>query len=1041
MWTAPHRQLRRYFAMLGAVVGAYVCYTLLVVPWIEGPPRAPTVARSPEKFDLFRYKADLVAWLPEDAWERGPCKQISTRTGHLFFREYQSYEDGRVEVRPLTIILQQSNPGAQNPPLIVQAPEGATLQLDQPLSLGGDSIQLISGSLAGPVTIRRSATPDGPGELFLQTSLVQLNKERIQTLQQVDFRFGPHYGKGRNLVIDFDADPLQAQQPTIRGIRGVRHMELRHIDQLHVQPPQDQTAPQANAEVAAASSTSRSGALYPNGFDVVCGGPFEFNLESNTASLLGGVRMTSVDSANDYLVADHIAFELGASPPSDGSNRSPGQATAGGPWSLRRIAAHGQPAVLHLETQSLDVRGDELAYRLLERTIELKGRKPVELRQAGFELFAPAALYQLTSDGSLGVARIVGPGLARRPATETQPALAISWSTLLAVEDDADQKRITLDGAATVEIGPASKLSADRIQFWLWQLPNSSPAEPNQTAVAAEGSAGGHRPKWTWHPDRMVAAGNANIVSEQVVAQVRQLTAQWPAPTNSTSAQVDSTSAYVQLMQRPNPSSPARAQLNQQDQPSGVAAQPRLPLSVRADTATVQMLAGEGFREIVFEERVHIEQPTAQGPSNFELDGSRLEIAPQEAQRFRMTLRGTAQAPCQAKASQMLLSGSNVQLDQTANRLWIEGFGRMVAQQQTAPQQLAQPENTQAALAPPTTEPTQTTIDVSWDGGLVFDGRQVYLETGVRAKCDQVGQADASHLEAHCAAINITLSEAVDLSGSSAESPTSQPELELLTLIGNIAPQDRVFAAPAAETRRETVLLSRQSFLPNRETATVQTLEVPWGQWNAASGQLNMNGPGLVQLWQRATPLTAAGRATEIIPESPPLTNTSIRFEQSLTGNLQRSELVFAGKVRTIHGNVRDWNQALDPDQKTMGPDEFLLRSGQLQITQWRRSSAAEAHVEIIALGQAQLQGETFDAFAERIGYDQSQEKVLLEGDPRNGAKLTYQTAPDGPRNPLVASKIMFNLRDNTTQVEGFKHGVLTTGSILPQRNQGESIR
>jgi hypothetical protein len=97
-------------------------------------------------------------------------------------------------------------------------------------------------------------------------------------------------------------------------------------------------------------------------------------------------------------------------------------------------------------------------------------------------------------------------------------------------------------------------------------------------------------------------------------------------------------------------------------------------------------------------------------------------------------------------------------------------------------------------------------------------------------------------------------------------------------------------------------------------------------------------------------------------------------------------------------------------------------------------ATQAERAREIIAIGQAQLEGETFDALAERIGYNQAQEKVILEGDPRSGAQLTYQTTPNGPRNPLVASKIAFNLRDNTTQVEGFKHGVLTTGPIMKRR-------
>lgn len=1037
MWTTRQRQRKRYFAMLGGVVAAYIVYTLLAVPWIEGPRRNPQLVRPPEKFDLYRFKADLVSWLPEDAWERQPCKQISTRTGHLFFRDYQPFEDGRLEVRPLTIILMSSNAKPGDPPLILQAPEGATLQLDQPLSVGGTDVHLVGGSLTGNVTLRRAASPDGRGEFFLQTSHLQLSKERIQTLQPVDFRMGPHYGRGRNLVIEFDADPLQAQQPAISGVRGVRHMELRHIDQLHVQLP---TEANRNREIDSSASTpteSTPSDAYPNGFDVVCQGPLEFELDTNTATLSGGVRMTSVDRPTDYLEADHLAFEFLTSPddkPASPSTDS-GSSESSHSWALTRVAAHGQPAVLHLETQSLDVRGDVLAYGLIDRTLELGGNRTVELRHAGLELFARQAKYQLTSDGSLGLGNVWGPAVMRRPATEQQPALSIEWNKLLSLEDDDGQKRMTIDGLTQLQMGTASKLSADQLQLWLWQvqLPSSiaaTEADLNRPIVETTQPQSANA-KWSVRLDRLVARGAVSIVSDRVAANVDELNAQWPSP-QLPAAHAATPSAYAGLAHRGVSRTQSQEALPEPAAPIAEARQPQ-PITVNASLATVQMLPTNEFREIVFQENVRVEQKTEFGAPEMELTGTRLEIQPQLEQKYRLTIRGSDRQPAIAKTRQFALSAPSVHLDQTANRLWIDSAGQLVAQQRTEPtatEPSPAADMTQPADQP---QPVLTTIDLRWSGGMVFNGQQIYLESGIHALCDQQSPAELSHLELHCEAINVSLSNPIDLSGAS-ERPTTEAELELLTLIGQVAEKDRVFTPPTNVEPRSSVTMSRQLTLANRETSSAQTMEVPWGQWNAKTGQLNMSGPGLVCLWQKAAEAPLTGRLVSTEPAASPLTNTSIRFQKSLTGNLNRSELVFSEKVRTIHGPVADWDVALDPDQKNLAADQYWMRSDELQITQWRKNSATESHVEIIALGQAELQGQTFDAFAQRIGYNQSQEKVLLEGDPRSGAKLTYQTAPDGPRNPLVASKIIFNLRDNTTQVEGFKHGVLTTGPILPKR-------
>ncbi len=1053
-----HRQFKRYFVTLALLVAAFLCYVFVAVPSIEGPRRVHDPSRTPSEFDAFQFKAELVAWLPEDAWERQPCKQISTRTGNIFFQEYHPHDDGRVEVRPLTIILTQAGAAPGQPPIILRALEGAILKLDQPLSLGGTVVQMESGQLIGPVTLYRAATrADGQDEWVIETSQIQLNKQKIQTIQDVDFRFGPHVGHGRNLILELEADPLRAQQAAMTGIRGARRVELVQIDRLHLVPSSN--AEPENAEKGTEEENRIRGLTprarqemgdYANGFEVTCSGPFEFDLQTNLATLSDNVKIVSCDHADDWLSADQIALQIGSAEPADGrpASESASMPEKDRAWALQSIEARGQPAVLNSGTRQLLVRGERLKYSLAQQTVEIAGRRGVELRQADLELTAADALYQITANGSLGAARIAGPGAIRRGPTEQQPPLEIHWQDLLTIAEDAGQKLISLHGNAKVLLDGQSQLSTDQLRLWLWELPISetpTASERDGDVTATEALMNGSpnsqlsSPSWSWHPDRLLASGRVHLESARMTGNFHALKAQWPRPDISKAAAAPLRSANASAAV----ASPQEQKIAERTASPIAPAQakPESKVSVWGKSATIQLLeptAGT-FREVVIEEDVRVEQAAPDGAVAWDIRGQRLQITPQDEQRFRLAMSGSPQTPTRVQAQKMQLASEIVQLDQTANRLWIDGPGHLRAEQVFPREESDSPESASGVDGTNAAKPMPTTIDVKWTGGMVFNGQQIYLESNVVTTSDQSTGTGVSQIETHSEAINLTLTSFVDLSGAASTSQPIEPEIELLTLIGKVSDSKRVFKAVAGGGDvQDSVELLRQSFDADKKLISRQKMTVPWGQVNAVSGELKMQGPGAVSLWsiQSGSSVfqpTDAPIAQEPLPVAQ-LTNTHVRFDTSLTGNIRQSELLFAGKVRTLHGPIADWNQSLDADRAAPSGDYYRLRSDRLQITQWRRSSADSAHLEIIAIGQAQLEGETFEALAERIGYNQSQEKVILEGDPRGGAQLTYQTTPSGPRNPLVASKIAFNLRDNTTQVEGFKHGVLTTGPIMKRR-------
>ena len=97
-------QIKRVGASFGAVLLAYWCYALLVVPLIEpsltrGKPIEPQggYGRSTDPF-----QNDLKGLFPADAWEMGDAKILRSGTTSLLFQDYKPRDDGTVHIFPCT---------------------------------------------------------------------------------------------------------------------------------------------------------------------------------------------------------------------------------------------------------------------------------------------------------------------------------------------------------------------------------------------------------------------------------------------------------------------------------------------------------------------------------------------------------------------------------------------------------------------------------------------------------------------------------------------------------------------------------------------------------------------------------------------------------------------------------------------------------------------------------------------------------------------------------------------------------------------------
>jgi hypothetical protein len=84
------------------------------------------------------------------------------------------------------------------------------------------------------------------------------------------------------------------------------------------------------------------------------------------------------------------------------------------------------------------------------------------------------------------------------------------------------------------------------------------------------------------------------------------------------------------------------------------------------------------------------------------------------------------------------------------------------------------------------------------------------------------------------------------------------------------------------------------------------------------------------------------------------------------------------------------------------------------------QSSERFEGVELEATGNAFVRGQTFTAVGQRVSYARAKDQLILEGDGRNLAELTYQVTPGAAPAPLKAGKILFWPDTKLFELDGF---------------------
>ncbi len=939
---------KRGTTALTVVLTGYLAYALLAVPLIEPDITLPTptnvIPIPPEE----KRAVDFSHLFADDAWERDEkrIKEFDTDYGTLLFQQLIRMDDGRVELRPFTAVLNtvQSTGNNEGRPIVLQAPGGAELKFDQPVRSHLTKVgRLVGGRLLGEIRI--FSPPSAPGaddRLDVVTRNIQLSGSRIFTPHDVQFKFGPHWGSGRNLTIESVPATRPARSNAQPAIGGIKSMELVHVDKVHLQPSKSaklkSNLPSDDQPTVEAQSKNRAP---PAPLEVTCRGPFLFDFEKSIGSFEDNVDVLRIrpdgpiDQLNSRLLEVYFREKPSTAEKKDQAEKVPTTNKTGAMprLEIKHIVAVGHPVTIH----------------------------------STYEMEAERVEYELGPEGEIGTLWAAGPGRIYTDPQESKRPFSAHWKQELVIQPDGDKHVVSLLGGASVRFGEDSEFSAGELHLWVMEMPKFlAPAKDQSDEL-------------DFAPDQLLARHNVRIRSPRLTARTGQLEAWFinqPAqsePSHRTDGSTSDQTGHaivrpISLQRRKDlPKDPPKQSFD------AVGDSIRLQLAQIGDKTEVRVIN-------VFD-NVRVVETRTKKPDEVPLvmEGNLLLVGRQADERSIVEIAGK---PAKVSARGMSLVGEKINLDQVENKLTIDGPGRMTLK--------AKPRSNSGARK------TVSESVVTWTGHMRFDGETAHFEEEIEARSvHALKELQTLQSVVTSGSLDATLSDHVDFSATD-----EADGIELKTL-----------------TFHEGAQGHAQTFDQRQKLLAVSHMQSYRLMFDQQKEFFTADGPGwLTDVRLAKSPLKRRRPATASNPNTRSHAKTQlffsrIEFQRGAQGDLEKSEFHFVGRVRGIYGPVRDWNEQLAlQGSRPVVEDTFVLHCDHLVAARVGAPVNGDDMYDYLAQGNAFIQSMEFDAQGDRLSYSQSKDLAVLEGNPREDAKLRrYPRTGQTQQQQAAARRIFYS--------------------------------
>jgi lipopolysaccharide export system protein LptA len=1038
------RRLVRSLTVLAVLIAAYQAYVRLAVPRME-PPLAVREARRATRAELDRaaqaitkYQLLLSNYFPKDHWSQlRPPKVIasSNEQAMLVLDDYERHDDGLVVIERFALLVFPTPPreGIMPPrdAIILESAQGARLQFDDFRPERGQIGQITRGEFPGRITIRSDMHEPGPDDdLLVETADLEMNTKLLYTMNPVRFRMGQNIGGGRELEIRFLTDEQAKPNDPGLKIAGIDALEIRRDVRMRLQLETDSLLP-GRPPVAESlrDSDSHLGKTPPQNpqaaratekppVEVTCSGPFTFDFVRYVASLDRDVnlRQLHTDGPSDQLVCNQLDLQFApqaAAPgePELSADSGERQQRELGRLEPAAIIAEGHPVVVNSPARGAQARGDRIQILLRDQRVRIAGSNAM-LVYGPNVLRAPAIEYQhpqQTAATAIGRFRAAGPGSLQYVLDPEKPHefFQALWQSSIELGREKGQPVLTLDGRPQLALVNAGSLTADRMKVYLRELEGNS----HPVGLPIRSTSGS---ELQVVPDRLAASGRVEIHSPQLTGRSGELLAtfriQPPAPID----EANPAAAALPFGQ----SSPAAAR---QDAFHIESDRMQMELHVQGQTAQPASLACDG--KVVFRE---VPQAAA-NDQPLEIRGALLTVDRLESGAPYIRLRGSrpdsadgapgaigsagAAQPAQLSGRGITVLADVVELDSRANRLWSDRPGK-------ATLLITRDLQGQAAATP-------FPVEITWHGGLEFDGRTIRFERDVLV----AGTNDTLRCDTLAAKLTAPIQFGQQVN-------QQMVDLSEIDCLGSIT-INHLSRDTAGTTSHERMELRRLTI-------------------NQQTGAVSGEGPGVIRSTRIGESLAALGSQSESVGQAaaPPrpagskLQFLRVDFHAGLAGNIYTRELAFYERIRTVYGPVDSWEQELDATKpESLPPDALTLSCDEMRINEDPLAARTAANVgsldkrpvgpvQLQARGNVRIEGRSpeqgaFTAQADRASYEQAKDRFILEGNGRTPATL-WRAGQAGA--PPAARKIIYARSTGHVTVDGIQYFEFTPEDVESAR-------
>lgn len=852
--------------------------------------------------------------------------------------------------------------------------------------------------------------------------------------------------------------------------------QKKNADKEKKPPAKEIAAQPAQGGAAAGKTGPAATAKKPDPpVEVTCQGPFFFDVEKSVATFTDRVdvlRLNPVgesDTMNCELLAIYFAPREEPKAPDKKPEPEPDRTSKDSLSKLeaRMIEARGDPVIVRSPSNGGHVRCERLEYDIRNGNIRLEGQREVLLNQGTNEVRTRKLDYQPATTGRLGRLNCSGPGTLNG-AMQDDPTRKYSarWTRQLLMQPEGELHRISLLGGAQMRMSDTGSLTAEEIYIWVSEAPQTagpegrgsdSPRAPAPPRAAGQSPGGAQQTSSQSlaagaggiQVERLLAIERVRIDSTQLTGATRRLEVWFdrpPAPVAA--ASVAAVQPAVPATTAPAPAAqPAPANPPSAPKPASPARQapPQQTFDVAGNLLRLKVAAPTGgplaVSEVTVEDNARlVETRTAKlGDKPLLVRGQTLHLEHAETPNAHVTVVGK---PAYIEARGLTLSGAIIQMLKGDNRLWVDGAGKMTLPAKGnltgGKQRERQGASAQAAAPPPgaapraksaKSGPAEQTLEITWQGGMNFDGLQATYTRSVLAQTE--------HQWLRTDFLAVSLKRRIDFSApppAEGAGGGGSSEVELVDCRGGVEIESREF--------------------DERGLTSVDQMQLHTLWVNQTSGAIQGQGPGWVTRVSRGEAAGGAGNKPAAPAGKPPaqtirpvamkneraaaapakkddrLTYLHVTFERDLTGNVNNRELTFADQVRTVYGPILTWQATLNgDDMRSLGPEGIVMTCDQLTVREMPAVVRGErGTMELEATGQVLIEGQTFTAHSHRLTYSQAKDLLIFEGDGRSDAELFRQLAIGQQMTKATARKIMYWRTANRAEVDDARH--LDLGNI-----------